>query len=259
MSNPACAVWRGVKETAVTATQSRRLRHFFGLTESSADGCRLYLPTFGGPARLETDSALALRYGGHTYADRDAKAAACVSAVVSQAVGWDAIEWQQLTEFDPERPGLLFLFGSRSNAAAEWATSDTGLGKFCRFEFGAEWAIRGADDRVFSLPAPDRLSREEYARQTDYGVIGRFQHRTRSVFLIAGLGGRATEGCAYHLAHRWSQLARRFKQEDFVLVLKFPPPIDPANAVEVASYDDPTPAPASRRRSPRGGGRVRRR
>jgi hypothetical protein len=238
----------------VTTTETRNLRRFFGLDIAGKE-CRLYLPAFSGLASLEpsrksparrstaTLPVRAFRYPGHTFAERDARAASYVSSLLSRAVELEDIEWREAAAFDPSRPGTVFLFGSRSNQGAEWATADTALGKFLHFDFGRTWSIHCPGGRVFSLRAPDKLSREEYEQETDYGVIGRLREPEThsSIFLIAGLGSRATEGSGYFLARRWRDLARTFGRNDFAVVLKFPPPIDPKKSEEVIAFDDDHP------------------
>jgi hypothetical protein len=258
----------------MTATETHQLRQFFGL-DGVGEKCRLYLPTFSGPVKVETGSSgpvqtakparsTALRYPGHTFADRDAKAAFYVTSILSRAVESDNIQWEDAGTYAPGQSGTAFVFGSRSNQAAEWVTADSAFGRFFRFEFGREWSIR-AGDRVFSLPAPDRLTREEYEQETDYGVIGRLLGSATEgqLFLIAGLGSRATEGCAYYLTREWENLARRFWGKDFAVILKFPPPINPRQSEEVAAFDDTTegrPGGGTSPAAPRPArGRVRRR
>jgi hypothetical protein len=237
----------------MTATETRKLRRFFGL-EPAGRECRLYLPAFSGRATLETTAKAAarrstagpiasLRYQGQTFADRDARAAAYVSSVLSRAVGLENIEWQEAREFDPSRSGTMFLFGSRSNHGTQWATARRALGRFVHFDFGRTWSIHCKDGQVFSLSAPDKLSREEYEKKTDYGVIGRFRdpETNAHIFVIAGLGSRATEGSGYFLARYWTKLARTFGANDFAVVLKFPPPFDPKKSEEVIAFADDHP------------------
>jgi hypothetical protein len=45
-----------------------------------------------------------------------------------------------------------------------------------------------------------------------------------SVFIIAGLGGRATEGCGYFFLRNWNDLFKKFGRSDFAVILKFPSP-----------------------------------
>lgn len=223
------------------------VRQFFGLDQEETE-CHLFLPLFRGPAGLESKPAtlpnlrhIPFRYHGHTFADRDAKAAAFITSILSGCgVGLESIHWKEVGAFAPGRPGTVFLFGSRSNEATIWATAAATLGRFVQFDFGRQWSIRGAGAQVFSLPAPTGLSSANYEQQTDYGVLGRFRDPEANtyVFLIAGLGGRATEGCGYFLARHWSDLASRFQSKDFAVVLKFPPPIDARKAEEVVAFDD---------------------
>jgi hypothetical protein len=234
----------------MTSSQTRKLRTFFGFEESK-QGCRLYLPMFTGRARLASEhtaltagthaaSGQPFHYPGHTFADRDAKAASYVVSVLTHAVELDQIQWKESSAFSPGMSGTAVLFGSRSNQAADWATGPSGLGKFFRFEFDREWAIHCAGGQSFSLTAPNKLSREEYEQQTDFGVIGRFRNPEASghVFLIAGLGSCATEGCGFYLASHWKELDHRFHGRDFAIVLRFLPPLDPRNSQSVAAFDE---------------------
>jgi len=82
------------------------------------------------------------------------------------------------------------------------------------------------------------LSREEYAASTDYGVIARTTNsRLGSVFLIAGLGGRATEGGGLYVFEKWRELQSQFGDSDFAVVLQFDPPVDPKRSKPVAHYN----------------------
>src|SRR5581483_222691 len=136
------------EELPMTTAETHSLRRFFGLGGGGED-CRLYLPTFRGPVSLESKPTPpaqapaatqepAFRYPGHTFADRDAKAASYVASVLSRAIDLDEIRWEEAGTFTPRRSGTVFLFGSRSNQATGWATRGSALGKFVQFEFGDE-------------------------------------------------------------------------------------------------------------------------
>lgn len=230
----------------MTVTYDRQLRKFFGLSNARGQ-CLLYLPTFSGPVSLVTETAHlrgepasgdGLQYLGNTFADRDAKAALYVTSILSRAVESSDIRWEDPRTYSPGQPGTAFLFGSRSNQAAEQVTSSSTLGKFIQFRFGAMWSILAGEEE-FSIPAPDKLTRTEYEQKTDYGVIGRFRGPIGAgpAFLIAGLGGRATEGCAYFLTRHWGDLAAKFRERDFAVILRFPPPIDPLRSEVVAEFN----------------------
>lgn len=229
----------------MTTTDLPLLSHFLGLDHDGA--CQLFLPTFEGAGNLLVQSgdqpAPQLTYPGRTVADRDARAASYVAAVVGQAGSGGEIEWRRADDFVPAAAGTVFLFGSRTNRGADWITRSNYLGAFFHFEYGDRWSIQAAGARVFSITAPDGLSREDYAAQADYGVIGRVRKPGSSshVFLLAGLGGRATEGCALYLLRNWPALASWFGDSRFALILRFPPPIDPMNSVPVVAFDDQHP------------------
>ena len=229
---------------------TQKLRCFLGLEEDIAE-CYFYLPSFVGPVAMKTvptfttDGSLSVPkpsylYPGNTFADHDVKAASYILSVLSFAVGLDHIHWEYTSSFAPERSGTSFLFGSRSNQAVEWVTREAALGKFFQFQFGDIWSIRCANSQIFNLPDPSKLNREEYEEQTDYGVIGRFYEKCSNshIFLVAGLGNRATEGCGYYLSKNWMELAQKFRDNDFGVVLRFPPPINPKEFEEILELKD---------------------
>jgi hypothetical protein len=129
------------------------------------------------------------------------------------------------------------LFGSRSNHALQSLMEESRLGELVKFEFGEEWAIVGQDGRRFSISDPSKLDRLQYESSTDYGVVARVgDQERRSGFLVAGLGGRATEGSGLFLRQRWDELQGKFGKSDFAVVLEFPPPVDPKRFEPVAWY-----------------------
>jgi len=236
----------------MTPFDQNQLSRFLGVDRGGP--CHLFLPTFEGPASLDGTASVVGRvataakgsrfsYPGSTVADRDARAAACLAAVLGHTVKSGEIRWERADTFVPNHDGTAFLFGSRTNKGARWITGKEALGRFFRFEFGKRWSIRCVG-QTFSIPAPDRLSREEYTAQTDYGVVARLLQPTsgNQVFLLAGLGGRATEGCARYLSEHLQELASRFENMSFAIILEFPPPVAPGNGTPVVAFDDKHPS-----------------
>jgi hypothetical protein len=202
-------------------------------------GCGLYLPKFSGPVELKSDqnSPVPLVYPGNTFSDRDAKSALHVSSLLGHVLDPDKIQLKDATSFSTNgTPQTFFLFGSRSNQATMWVIDQLATRKLFRFNFGAEWQIICEDKKVFSIHDPSQLGRGEYEDKTDWGVVGRLSGQQGTAFVIAGLGGRATEGCGLYFSLNWQELYNRYKKKDFAVVLKFPPPIDPNNFETVAWY-----------------------
>jgi hypothetical protein len=220
----------GLETTAISVDESA-LRRFVG-DDVAQNGCLFYLPEFCGNALLNSSGAVPpLQYSGRTFSERDARAAFYVSAMLSYVVDPDRIHLEATVTFEPAR-GLsqsAFLFGSRSNAVTLWALRTRAPRKFFDFAFGPFWQILCADGRVFSIPDPSINSATAYAAHTDYGIIEKFHDSIAGVdvFVIAGLGSRATEGCGYYLAHYWRALYQRFGTDGFGVVLEFPPPVEP--------------------------------
>jgi len=173
-------------------------------------------------------------------AERDARSAMHVIRLIANAVDLASdLEFPTPDEFmhQNSRERIGVVFGSRSNHALPWVEAEAHLEDLVRFEFGTDWAIVGNDGRRFTIRDPSTLSREEYAASTDYGVVARTTNlRLGSVFLVAGLGGRATEGGGIYLFEKWRELQSHFGKEDFAVILQFDPPVDPKRSKLIAQY-----------------------
>jgi hypothetical protein len=219
------------EEHPPVAGRSDRLAQFLTLSRESRR-CVLYLPPFRGDALLDSGRAQAspLHYPGKTYSHRDARAALYVSSLVSRILDPENISVEDATA-ESTLPGsgeVAFLFGSRSNVLTQRAAEASELRRLFRFDFGTLWTIEfgGA---IFAIPDPSQLDENSYRLQTDYGLIVRYFDPAKhaAIFILAGLGDCATEGCGYFLARNWEALSERFHERDFALLLKFPPPTDP--------------------------------
>jgi hypothetical protein len=229
--------YAGARETTATSADESALRRFLG-DDIVQRGCIFYLPEFCGNAFLDSGGVLPpLQYPGRTFSERDARAAFYVSSILSRVVDPEHIHVEGTVGFEPAR-GLsrsAFSFGSRSNAVTLWALRTRAPRKFFDFAFGPTWQILCENGSVFSISDPSGRTAAAYAAHTDYGIIERF-HDTAygvEVFVVAGLGSRATEGCGYYLAHNWHTLFQRFGTNDFGLVLEFPPPVEPKQSKPV--------------------------
>jgi hypothetical protein len=221
---------------------SKEIAHFLAPNHplSGIDFC---LPRFAGnhnPLHLAGAKGDQFSYPSLAIAERDARSAMHVIGLLGCApeISND-LQFRTPEEFDDHQQGdrVRVLFGSRSNHALQSLMKESGLGELVKFEFGDEWAIVGQDSRRFSIPDPSRLDRKEYESSTDYGVVARVSDQGKhSVFLVAGLGGRATEGSGLFLRERWNKLQGKFGDSDFAVVLEFSPPVDPRRFEPVAWY-----------------------
>lgn len=208
---------------------------------SGVDFC---LPRFAGdrsaPLRLAVAADDKFSYPSLALAERDARSAMHVIGLLGCASGIsEEVEFRAPEDFaDQDRDDRVrVLFGSRSNQALTSLMEEAHLAELVRFEFAEEWAIVGQDGRRFSIRDPSTLDRSEYESSTDYGVVARLTSaKKRSVFLVAGLGGRATEGGGLFLRDSWQTLQKRFGNGDFAVVLQFPPPVNPKHFEPVAWY-----------------------
>lgn len=213
-------------------TERRQLAEF--LAPAISHGlCGLYLPRFTG-ARIDLGQPAGdLLYPGGVYTDHDTKAAMRVFGFVAGAVPAERLQLVDAGQL-VGRAGFPggFLFGSRSNPTTPlwpaWFAAD----RVFEFEFGDRWTVVWEHANRYSMPDPSRLGRAEYESQTDYGIVARMTRREPASggFILAGLGGRATEGCGIYLAENWKRLHARHGRSDFCLLLRFPPPIDPARS-----------------------------
>lgn len=225
------------------ATAENSLASFLapGMRPSGVDLC---LPEFSGSlsAPLQTRGNEGYGYPSSAFSNRDVRSAFHVQSLLSQHFSDDSIRLQSPGDFMSTRskewaPRVGILFGSRSNEALSKESDLLQLERLVSFEFGAEWSIVGQDERRFSIADPSKLSREDYEATTDYCVVARVRDdRGRPLFLIAGLGGRATEGGGKYLVDAWEKLHRRFESRDFAVVLAFAPPVNPDHSTEAASY-----------------------
>jgi hypothetical protein len=222
---------------------SKDIAHFLAPHRylSGVDFC---LPQFAGnrsnPLRLAGAAGDEFSYPSLAIAERDARSAMHVISLLGCASGVsEDVEFRAPEDFASWGRGdrVRVLFGSRSNRALDSLTEQAHLDELVRFEFGEEWVIIGQDGRRFSLRDPSTLNRNDYESSTDYGVVARLSDaRKRSAFLVAGLGGRATEGSGLFLRESWQTLQKRFGNSDFAVVLEFPPPVNPKRFEAVAWY-----------------------
>lgn len=200
------------------------LRRFLGADIPSAK-CRFLLPHFKGVASLEgpTSFGKPFVYKGFTVAERDSRAAFYVHSLVADAFDPGSVFIESATAGGQLIP-TAFLFGSRSNVMMQDVLQASGRDLF-EFEFGSLWKIHCAGN-VFSMADPNEVTDpNEYQNTTDYAVIARLHTEgSGPVFVIAGLGGRATEGAAQFFVNNWGQMAAEFGEDDFCQVLQFDAP-----------------------------------
>ena len=204
-------------------TRAEQLRSFLGAEHPQAE-CRLVLPHFAGPAALDSGATLspALTYRGATFAERDSRAAFHVQSLVSQIFEADRISIEAAVTGKAVAP-TTFLFGSRSNVLVEERKSS--YEHLFHFEFDDNWRIC-CGGQTFSMPDPSKIDPLQYQNTTDYGVVARLFISGGPVFMVAGLGGRATEGAAYYLRKHWQTLLNQSQNRDQFVVLRFDPPFE---------------------------------
>lgn len=219
-----------------TGMPEEALRTFL-LAPASNRRFRLVLPEFDGPASLNDEPpASNFSYRGNTFSGRDARAASHVQTLLDQVVDVGNVILEGASA-SVEQGDVAFLFGSRSNRATQALLEQLPTTLF-RFEFNERWTVVCAGRR-FSLDDPTVLPPALYDAADDYGVVARIRSAGPApVFMIAGLGGRATEGCGLYFRQHWGELGRDYGAQDFALVLRFPAPFDLARVEPVASASE---------------------
>jgi hypothetical protein len=225
-------------------TPDPQLARFFGVRKDYEQAV-LFLPRFTGTVKLDSQGSggVSLRYPGHTFSDRDTRAAFYVQALLGSVFDPSRIRIENASGTDSSHIDALgaktvFLFGSRSNPLTQWALANRAPAGFLELKYGPSWTICARDGQSFSAPDPSQVNESDYRAHPDYGVLARFfdPHAEMSFFVLAGLGGRATEGCGHYLAANWLTLSEEFAEEDFAVILKFSPPVEPGNYERVAHY-----------------------
>jgi hypothetical protein len=224
-------------------TPDPQLAGFLGVRKDNEQAV-LFLPRFTGTVNLDSQGGggVSLRYPGHTFSDRDTRAAFYVQALLGSVFEPSRIRIENASGTDSSRIDALgaktvFLFGSRSNPLTQWALANRAPAGFLELTYGQNWTIH-ANGQSFSAPDPSQVSEFDYRSHPDYGVLARFfdPHAGMTFFVLAGLGGRATEGCGHYLAANWLTLSEEFAERDFAVILKFSPPVEPGNHERIAQY-----------------------
>ena len=137
----------------------------------------------------------------------------------------------------PDVLGLthIVLFGSKSHQRVKSALQSYSA-RF-RLKYESKWLIKDKNTgKEYAITDPAKhepgTKEREYAQQTDYGLIERFEAPMGRVYIIiAGLGGRATKACGLYLQKNWEPLLRDFGSGRFQVLLEVPPGLEEARVV----------------------------
>ncbi|MEP6949688.1 MAG: hypothetical protein ABI863_10460 [Ginsengibacter sp.] len=212
-----------------------KLKSFLGASvDTEAD---LILPKFEGGKQLAgVEKHTPFIYPGTVYSDRDTRSAFYISNLLGNIIRPDKIYLKDTITYDDKTSSskLIFVFGSKSNQFTSELFVRAKNKKIFSLDFGDYWTIHSNKSGVnYSLANPAEMSRQEYESSTDFGIIARFlpqDNDGKTIFIIAGLGSRATEGCGIYFVNNWRLINTKFGSNDIAaVVLKFPPPVDPKN------------------------------
>ena len=201
--------------------------HLDGQGQMVADGPGKYkLPAHPGPITVSVDPPRTFVYPGVTHAQSDVEAAGDIQKLLMRIAKPSEIRLYSTTD-DPDVTNW-FLFGSRSNKLV--ATYLKNWSPRFLFEYDdEEWRLKvlkngEGEPKLYTLRAPHHLGEREYNDTDDYGIIEKITDsaKNRVYFIVAGLGSRATRGCAWYLARHWEELLKQASESDFGTVIKLP-------------------------------------
>ena len=176
------------------------------------------LPAEDGQPEIPKDGKF--RFPGETFADIEA--AFDVVRLLNRVAQPDEITISSLRKGLPAGRTHYFLFGSKSNTISEAVRKE--FAEQFYFDYKDKWLLH---DKLYShnygLDNPSELDEKRYEQRDDYGILQKIKADERVYFVIAGLGSRATRGCAWYLYKKWKH---HLSEEKFAIVLKFPAGLD---------------------------------
>jgi CHAT domain len=206
--------------------ERNRLYTFLGADANSTYA--MLLPSFyiGEPAeegqpKIPDDGKF--RYPGETFADM--YAALSVFGLLAPVASPDEITVNPLRLGIPAKHTHYILFGSRSNSIV--GSVQKQFSKNFQFKYGKkEWCIV---DKLFEheyrLPVPNKVTSKKYETMSDFGIIQKITSANRVYLILAGLGSRATHGCAWYLHRKW-RTHLKDREKEFAVILQFPAGLD---------------------------------
>jgi len=186
------------------------------------------LPASAGPVRITVSPPETFVYPGYTHSHEDVSAMLEILSLVSRVA--DPEDANIYSSMDQKDVTHWFLVGSRSNRIV--ASVLKNYSPRFRFEYDQDqWTLVALDSNTgesaqrHSIPAPLHLGETDYRQQEDFGILEKIRdpNSDRIYVIVAGLGSRATEGCARYLARNWERLLLEFGAQEFGIALHFPP------------------------------------
>jgi hypothetical protein len=113
----------------------------------------------------------------------------------------------------PQWNGTFICFGSGDSNIKTYDIENLAEQTFYSWSFkpdGSRPIVIG--DRSFSI-----------AGRKDYGILLRMKnpyHKDHLLFVCAGFGEWGTTGAAYHLLTRWKQIYKKYKRDEFCLIIE---------------------------------------
>lgn len=204
----------------------KKLLSFLAMTPD--DFCDIVIPTFIGMPG----------YAGAMHTNRDVRGAMLIAGLMGDVAGHESVhhprdpeEWYNGAD---DHARVAFLFGSKTNEAVrdqlrlEYSPVEVSFNK--KYPDQNHWCI-ATEKNKYSIIDPVAHP-SSYEMNSDYGVVVRTRNRNMgcTMIMFAGLGGRATEGCAFFFVNCWRIMQTMWEEsekETIAVVLEFPALSDP--------------------------------
>jgi len=203
------------------------IRTFIGASHPS-EPMKLWIPTFrstGGGVPSPADKSFS--FPGRVSSFRDIIALSYIFARIDDVQTNDSIRIVSATDTHTSEHelGISFIIGGRSNPMTLDVLASKTVKNFFKLECHTEWKILcNGGGVVYSIRNPGEMTKTEYENSVDYGFIQKtYNKRNKALFIVSGLGSRATAGCGLFFYDNWHELYEKYGSEPFGIVIKFPP------------------------------------
>jgi len=176
--------------------------------------------------RIEPENAYS--YRGHSFARTDIMCAHYILELLAQITDLRNVKILAAHERQGKNITHRFLFGSKSHKLVQSlleAYKPHFAIHYKHKEFPGKWVLEDTHYRkAYTIIDPSTLRPYEFEKLNDFGIIEKIvdPQLGRVLFIIAGLGDRATEGCGWYLLRHWDEILSKHVTGRFEIILKFP-------------------------------------
>jgi len=201
-----------------TLTTSRPLTKFLGLPKEN-----LFIGIYMNTVRAGRGES-GYRFPGSAFASPDVTAAYYITVLLSEVVKIEEVKILGYEKFGQSPISIHFFIGAHENSPVHNILREGGAPFVLNTSSSAKiWDITVGEEK-YKLENPIRLTEDEYNAKNDFGIVSKLCVGNTLYFVIAGLGCRATIGCAHYLFSQWKQLNRLCRKSNgCYCLLKFGP------------------------------------